>query len=77
MRELPDGLTPINTAAGVYRYTEVDSSDPEPAFMDFVVFRDGTVEITAHWDAPIVPAEVLRWIADLAEQGEQADAARG
>ena len=75
MRDLPDGLMPINTAAGVYRYTEPSDEPFEPGSVDFFVLRDGTVEIRAH-DAPVVPAAVLRWIADLSE-GKANDATGG
>lgn len=66
MPDLPEGLVIINGDARCFRYTEsIDFWDP--GYVDFVVFHDGTIEV-ASTGAPFVPTNVLRWVADLADE---------
>lgn len=63
---LPEGLTVINSDADIYRYQYTEPAGDRDE-VDFVIYRDGTVDIAAP-DGPVtIPVEVLAWITRLAE----------
>lgn len=64
---LPEGMVAINSAAGVYRYIAPHEMPDDPDYVDFVIYRDGSVEV-ASAGAPIVPAIVLAWVAEEANR---------
>lgn len=65
---MPSGLAALSPDGMLYRYEKVGSPQDWPGHVVFNIHPHGHgVEIAAFGAAPLVPAEVLRWIADLAQ----------